>query len=278
MLIDTHCHLQFKAYQENQEEVIRRALEAGVFMITVGTKKRISEAGVALAEKYDGVWAAVGLHPAHLFPYPLDDEEGTVPKPEEFDINVYRSLAKHSKVVAIGECGLDYFRIKEKNNAVEIREKQEKTFRGHLDLADELDLPVIIHCREAHTESLRILKEYIEAGRLRRRGVTHCFTGTKAEAADYLSLGFFIGFTGVITFPPKKNQKEDLAEVVRTVPLDRLLIETDAPLLAPIPHRGKQNEPAFVKYVAQKVAELKQISFDEVAETTTKNAKILFDF
>lgn len=276
MLIDTHCHLHFRGFDENREDAIRRAQEAGVLMITVGTKARTSCDAVALAEKYKGMWATVGLHPGHLHPYPLDVEEGIIPKPEDFDATIYRELAKSSKVVAIGECGLDYYRIHEKADREEIRCKQQEVFRAHLDLACELNLPTIIHCRDAHTDVQTILKEYLAVGKLTRRGVIHCFTGTRAEAEAYLPLGFLISFTGILTFPPRKDQKETLADVVRALPLERIMVETDAPYLAPVPFRGKQNEPSYVRYVAEKIVEIKGVSLDRVAKQTSENAKNLF--
>lgn len=245
-------------------------------MITVGTKARTSRDAVALAEKHEGVWAAVGLHPGHLHAYPLDVEEEIIPKPEDFDATIYRELAKSPKAVAIGECGLDYYRIDEKSDRGEIKRKQEEVFRAHLDLADELNLPVIIHCRDAHMDVQTILQEYLVNGKLSCRGVIHCFTGTKSEALAYLPLGFLISFTGILTFPPRKNQEETLAEVVRALPLDRLMVETDAPYLAPIPFRGKQNEPIYVRYVAEKIAEIKDIFFNTVAAQTSENARKLF--
>jgi TatD DNase family protein len=276
MLIDTHCHLHFQGFNENREEVIKRAHAANVRMITVGTKKRTSEDAVALAEKYEGMWATVGLHPNHLFPYPLDVEEEVIPKPEAFDAAVYRELANAKKVVAIGECGLDYYRIEDKKNLVAIKTKQQEIFRAQLDLAHELQLPVVVHCRDAHADLVAILIEYIKDRKLARRGVIHCFTGTIAEAEAYLPLGFLVSFTGIITFPPRKDQTEALTDVVQAIPLNRMMIETDAPYLAPIPFRGKQNEPAYVKHVAEKVAEVKGVSFEAVATQTTKNAEKLF--
>lgn len=276
MLVDTHCHLHFQGFKENRAEVIKRAQAAGILMITVGTKARTSRDAVVLAEKHDGMWATVGLHPNHLHAYPLDVEEEIVPKPEDFDAAIYRELAKNLKVVAIGECGLDYYRIDERADREEIKRKQQEVFRAHLNLADELNLSVIIHCRDAHADVQKILKEYLATGKLARRGVIHCFTGTKLEAEAYLPLGFLISFTGIITFPPRKDQQETLADVVRALPLDRIMIETDAPYLAPVPFRGKQNEPTYVRYVAEKVAEITGAAFDTVADATSKNARQLF--
>lgn len=276
MLVDSHCHIQFKAYDENRDEVIRRARHEEVRMIAVGSGRASSEAAVRIAASCDIIWAAVGLHPNHLFAYPIDIEEEAILSVEHFDSEIYRALAAQKKVVAIGECGLDYYRIPENLDHAEVRAKQEKVFRAHLDLADELKLPVIIHCRDAHVDVARILKEYGDVGKLARRGVLHCFTGTVAEANVYLPLGFYVSFTGIITFPPRKGQTETLADVVRAVPLDRILVETDAPYLAPVPYRGKQNEPAYVRFVAKKVAEIRGVRMEEVEIQTTKNTEQLF--
>lgn len=277
MLIDTHCHIHFRAYDQDREEVIRRTLREGVQMITVGTNLATSEDAVHLAMAHDGIWATVGLHPNHLFPGPVDPDEESVMSVETFEIERYREAARKSKVVAIGECGLDYFRLPATltPSLSPQGRGQKEVFRAHLDLADELNLPVIIHCRDAHADLARILKEYLAAGKLKRRGVIHCFTGSQNEAETYLPLGFFISFTGIITFPPRKNQTEMLADVVRAVPLDRILIETDAPYLSPVPHRGKRNEPAYVKFVAEKIAKIKEIPYDEVASQTSNNANQL---
>lgn len=274
MLIDTHCHLNVPDYNNDRNEVIKRAHDAGIFIIAIGTEKETSLAAIQTAKNNNGVWASVGLDPNHLFTHSDIPEEIRVKN--DFDPSVYRDLAMNEKVVAIGECGLEYHYIQNASNIKETKQKQQKILRAHLDLADELDLPLILHCRDAHTEMQKNLKEYIDAGKLERRGVIHCFTGAKAEAGVYTEMDFLIGFTGIITFSARKNQEETLADVVSCVPLNRILIETDAPLLAPVPFRGKRNEPAYVKYVAKKIAEIKQISFDEVAEQTTKNAQKLF--
>ncbi len=276
MLVDTHCHIHFRAYDDDRDAVIRRAREARVHMITVGTDRATSEAAVKLASAHNDIWATVGLHPNHLFPYPHDTDEEPAVTVEQFDVEIYRALAKQDTVRAIGECGLDFYRIPENLDAAQVQKTQEEVFRSHLDLANELQLPVIIHCRDAHGAVRRILSEYVASGKLLRRGVIHCFTGTRAEAEAYLPLGFSISFTGIITFPPRKGQTETVSDVVRALPLEQILIETDAPYLAPVPHRGKRNEPAYVQFVAQKIAEIQQTSLHEVAAVTTKNAEVLF--
>lgn len=284
-LIDTHAHVHFNAYKEDMDEVINRSLAAGVFMITVGTQTSTSKRAVQVAEKYDGVWAAIGLHPNHLCeqeftdPNELDAMATVKTRCEKFDPDFYRELATHPKVVAIGEFGLDYFHLPEHLDRNQLIKDQKNSMRAHLDLADEIGLPVILHSRESHADQIDILSEYIAENKLKRRGVVHCFTGTYEEAQKYLDLGFLVSFTGIITFPPKKNSGEELTEiqkVVKELPLDSFMIETDAPYLSPEPHRGKRNEPMYVKYIGQKIAEIKGISVEEVAQATTTNAERLF--
>ena len=291
-MIDTHCHVHFRAYKDDMDEVIVRSLEKGVRMITVGTQSTTSKNGVEVAEKYDGVYTTIGLHPNHTCEQHFEDElEEIKTRCESFDVDYYRELAKHPKVVAIGECGLDYYRIPAEVDRDALIAKQKEELRKQLALADELNLPVVIHCRDAHADQQAMLKEFIDVGKLGRRGVIHCFTGTLDEARAYHALGFLTSFTGIITFPPRKNDpgnspllsKEGLGvvlsplqQVVRDCPLDMMMLETDAPYLTPEPHRGKRNEPRYVQFVAAKVAELKSISVEEVDEVTTANAEKLF--
>ncbi|HBR80057.1 MAG: Hydrolase, TatD family [Candidatus Uhrbacteria bacterium GW2011_GWF2_44_350] len=282
-LIDTHCHIHFNAYKQDMDEVIKRSLNASVFMITVGTQQDTSRRAVEVAEKYDGVWAAIGLHPSHTSEQSFEDDDelptATIKtRSEEFDPDFYRELAKSKKVVAIGECGLDYYHLPEDFPIEEAKAKQKIALRAQLDLADELGLPLIIHSRAAHADQIAVLREYITAGKLAKRGVTHCFTGTIEEAQDYLNLGFLISFTGIITFPPRKSEGSisPLQKVVQQIPLEKVMIETDAPYLAPPPYRGKRNEPAYVVEVARKLAELHRKSLDEVIEVTTRNAENFF--
>lgn len=279
-LVDAHCHVHFNAYKQDMEDIIQDALAENTWMITVGTQKDTSKKGIEVARQYDGVWATVGLHPNHLFPVMIDEDEAAfMTREEDFDYAYYVALATDPKVVAIGECGLDYYRIPETRDRAEVEIKQEKVFRQHLDVADAVNKPVMIHCRDAHSQTATILEEYVNAGKLKRRGNVHCFTGTWEEAARYHALGFLTSFTGVITFPPKKNTGETespIQSVVRQCPLDMMLVETDAPYLTPVPFRGKRNHPKYVRYVAQTIADLKGISLEEVARATTQNARELF--
>jgi TatD DNase family protein len=292
-LIDAHCHVNFRAYRDDAEAVIRRSLERGIGMITVGSQQDTSRSAVETAKRFDGVWAIVGLHPIHLFKTPVDEEENEfMSRAENFDVDFYRKLADESngKVVGIGECGLDYFHVPAGASRDEFIERQKNQFRVQLDLARDVGLPVMIHSRDPrpeeaagwpspHDDILDILFEYAAADRS-VAGDVHCFGGTWEQAERYLELGFHISFTGNITFPPRKR---DLAaglmtapELARRVPLERLLVETDAPYLAPVPHRGERNEPAYVEFVAREIARLRGISFEELAAATLANTKRLF--
>ena len=280
-LIDAHCHINFSAYQADAAAVVGRSLAAGIGLIAVGSQAETSEAAVQAAETYRGVWAIVGLHPSHLFEQPFEDaEEALHARPEKFDAGYYRGLVRRSpKVVALGECGLDYHHLPPNAPVAEVKAEQERVFRAHLDLCLELDLPVMIHCRDAHEDVIRVLSEYAAAGR-RVRGDMHCFSGGWAEAERYLDLGLHLSFTGNVTYPPRKSDlaagRETLPDVARRVPLDRILVETDAPYLAPVPRRGERNEPAYVAHVAAKIAELKKLPVEEVERQTLENTARLF--
>lgn len=279
-LIDSHCHVHFNAYKDDMDEVIKRTLEHGVFMVTVGTQKDTSAKGLEVAEHYDGMWATVGLHPNHTVEQEFWDndelppEEQVTPKiktrAEAFDMQYYRELAQHPKCVGIGEFGLDYYRIPDGVDRGEVIRRQEETVRAQFDLATEANKPVVIHCRDAYPRQAEMIKEAIGEGKLSRRGVIHCFTGTLDEARAFLDLGFYISFSGILTFA------KELQEVAKELPLGRLLVETDSPYLTPAPDRGKRNEPWRVEYVAQKLAELKGVTVEEVAEQTVKNTKQIF--
>jgi len=282
MLFDTHCHIQFHSYKKDMDEVIKRTLDKGVFMITVGTQSDTSRTAIEIAERYDGVWASIGLHPYHLHEQEFADENETIhTRTEKFDLDLFRKLAQDPKCVAIGEFGLDYFHMPPNVSREEVIREQKETVRAQFDLATEMNLPVIIHCRDAYEDQLEMVEEYVKAGKLARRGVVHCFVGTQEIADKFIALGFYISFTGILTFPPRKDEKgEDglspIQRIAKNVPLERLLVETDAPYLTPVPHRGERNEPWMVQFVAEKIAELKGIDVEEVARVTTGNAKRLF--
>lgn len=274
-LIDTHCHLHFPAYDADRTEVLARMKANDVWAITVGTTIATSRGAIEFAEQMDGVWATVGYHPEHFSSDYHDEAEGDA---GHYSIEEIRRLAESStKVVAIGETGLDFYRIDAGRDVEEAKRAQEQAFREHLALADVLDLPVVIHCREALTRLAEIVAEEKRNGK-NIRAVVHCYTGTWTDAQPLLELGLSLSFTGIITFPPKKTDdpEQHVHRVIERMPLDRLLIETDAPWLAPVPYRGKQNEPTHVLHVAEQVALLRQRSVDEIARQTTQNAVAFF--
>ncbi|OGF85519.1 hypothetical protein A2Z63_02000 [Candidatus Giovannonibacteria bacterium RIFCSPLOWO2_02_44_8] len=269
-LFDVHTHVQFAAFKDDKEEVIRRALDSGILMINIGTQRDTSQTAIDLAKKYEtGVWATVGLHPIHTLKSFHDEQEiggsGAFESREEtFDYEFYRNLAQEPKVVAIGECGLDYYRLDEGT-----KKKQEKVFVKHIELSRDIKKPLMIHCREAFSDLINILFSY-RSSLADKPGVVHFFSGSKEDAAKLMDLGFSFSFGGVITFA------REYEKLISYIPLDRILLETDAPYVAPVPCRGKRNEPSHVIEVAKKIAELKEISLEEIAETTFKNAEAIF--
>lgn len=275
MLVDTHCHIQFNAYEDDIEGVIKRCQEEGMILNVVGSQRDTSIRAVEYAEKYDFVYATVGLHPVHTHETEVDEEEIKFKSREEgFDYEFYKKLASHPKVIAIGECGLELFHVPEDINKEEFLNKQKEVFLAQIKLANEANLPLVIHVREAHQETLELLKTVSNF-----KGVVHCYTGNWENAQQYLNMGLYLGFTGIITFPPKKTDPKpqlDLLEVVKNCPLDRILIETDSPYLAPQAHRGKRCEPWMVEEIAKKLAEMRGLKLDEVVDLTWKNAKKVF--
>lgn len=254
MLIDSHAHIQGEDYAGEINSIIERARAAGVEkIIAVGGAGDMSSntEAVALAAAHPEIFATVGMHPH-------DAKEVSEEK-----LRRLRELTAEPKVVAVGETGLDYYY----NHSP--REVQRRVFVQFIHLARAIGLPLVVHEREAAKDAAELLRSE-GAGRV--RGVIHCFTGNYEAARAYLDLGFYLSFTGIITF---KNA-QPLREVVRQVPLDRMLVETDSPYLTPVPHRGRRNEPAYVRLVAETVARVKEISFDQVAEATTRNVRELF--
>lgn len=268
--LDAHTHAQFPAYDADREEVLRRAKAVGVKMINAGTQSSTSEAAVKLAEEYPReMWAAVGFHPAHAAgEWHHDKNEQENGEREVFDIEKLRDLARHPKVVAIGECGLDYFRLMD--NGTRIREQQKEIFRAQIQLAQEIQKPLMIHCRNAFEDLIGILT-ISRVPLAISPGVIHFFTGTPDDARALLELGFSFTFGGVVTFA------RDYDEVIEMIPVDRILSETDAPYVTPAPHRGKRNEPAFVVETVKKLAELKHISVDEMKARIWRNAHRIFN-
>lgn len=272
MIIDSHCHPQFPQYDKDRDEMIKRALNGEAFMICVGTDYETSKQGIELAHRYDGIWATVGAHPNDLKDL-FDDDKISA---EKLDTLVH--LVGENKVIAVGEVGLDYYRTTGKDD----QKKQKIAFEKFIDMAYQYKKPLVIHGRDsqagsggrAHNDILQILNTGKD---ILYGGVAHSFTGTVDEARKYLDLGFYIGFNGIITFLPAGRQAHgQYDEVVHYVPLDRILLETDAPYLTPSPYRGSRNEPLYVREVANKIAELKNFSIEKVAEQTTANCKKLF--
>lgn len=274
-LVDSHCHIHFPPYDADRADVLGRMKENDIWGVTVGTTIGTSKRAVEFADKTDGVWATVGYHPEHFTSTYHDEAEGDA---GVYSIHELEKVARSSKkVVAIGETGLDFFRMDEGRDIEEGRARQEKGLREHIALARRLDLPVILHCRDALMRLAEIIQdEQTTHGPV--RGVVHCFTGTWAEAKPLLDLGLHLSFTGIVTFPIKKTQDPEarVHRVIERMPLEQMLIETDAPYLTPVPHRGERNEPAYVEFVAQKIAELRQEALENIAKLTTTNARVLF--
>ncbi|VUD56565.1 putative metal-dependent hydrolase YcfH [Thalassocella blandensis] len=254
MLVDSHCHLDrlsLKHYENGLPDAIAAATEAGVsHMLCVCISEENRQAVLDIAHKYHHIFASVGIHPS-------DVKERVVSSDE------LKQWAQAEKVVAIGETGLDYYYTKEHMDA------QAVSFANHLNAAGDLGLPVIVHTRDAREDTIALIKEH---GNIDSAGVLHCFTENWEMAKQALDLNYYISISGIVTF---KNA-EELREVVRKVPIEKLLIETDSPYLAPVPMRGKSNEPAFVKHVAQCVADLKQVSYQELCDITAENFFRLF--
>ena len=278
-MVDTHAHLNFEAFNKDYAQVIERSFASGVkTIINVGSNLATSQKAVDIARGRSSVrrcdlYAAVGLHPIHACPTKFSEGKIGRVTDEEFKMEEFRKLAKNPKVVAIGETGLDWYRLTT-NDKQQTIDSQKEIFIKHLQLAKEINLPVILHCRgskenpkDAYSEMLEIIKDK------NFPGVIHCFSTDWPIAQKFLQLGLYIGFTGPITF---KNATSELLEVVKKAPIDKILTETDCPFLAPEPFRGQRNEPAYVEYIARKIAEIKNLSFEEIDKITTANAKKLF--
>ena len=254
-LTDTHTHLQLNEYSNDRDRVIRRAKEAGVLrMIVVGFDMATSRAAIQLAQRYEGLYASVGIHPHEARNF------------TDKTIDRLRDLARSYKVVAIGEIGLDYYRD------LSPRDRQGYAFERQLELANELDLPVIIHNRRANKDMIITLERYVNIYGVNLRGVMHCFSGDWGFAKRCLDVGFYISIAGPVTYP----NSDVLREVAAKVPLDRLLIETDCPWLPPQHKRGRRNEPAYVRFIARRIADLRGIPLSQLAEATSRNAAELF--
>lgn len=264
--IDSHCHLDFEPLSKELEAVLGRAKAVGVEkFINIGSSMRGSERSLEIAENYPNVWATVGLHPHDA--ESLMDFDGTMEK--------IRELASHDKVVAIGEVGLDYFDAESQGKvSCDVKESQKKLFLAQLEIAIEKKLPIVFHVRDAWDDFFSIIKNYKLKNLNYPKGVVHCFTGDEKIAKKAVDLGFYIGFTGFITFDQPKF--DHIREAAKTTPLEKIIVETDAPFLAPEPYRGKPNEPAYVIEVIKKLAEMRNISAKEIANITAANTEKLF--
>ncbi len=257
-MIDTHCHLNFESYDADRNQVVQRSVETGItHIINPGIDLPTSRAGIELARQYDAVYAAVGIHPNSSASF------------TQADIADFSALTAEVKVVAIGEIGLDYYRDRSP------KRQQFAAFEAQLALAAELELPVIIHNREASEDVLAMLENWagsLPAALKDRPGVLHSFSAPAAIAERALAIGFYLGFTGPITY---KNA-DDVRNIARMTSLDRVLVETDGPFLTPVPHRGKRNEPAYIPLMVDRLASLKQMPTNDMARITTENAVRLF--
>ena len=250
MLFDTHAHMNDPAFDEDREQVLLGLKDKGVeYMMNIGCCLESSRDCIKMAETYPFVYASVGTHP---------DSANEV---DEAVIEQYRQMAKHPRVLAIGEIGLDYY------YETIPRETQQKAFRMQMELARELQIPVIIHERDAHDDAMRIVKEFKNV-----TGVFHCYSGSAEMARQLVNMGWYIGFTGVLTF---KNARKAV-ETAERIPIDRIVLETDCPFMAPEPFRGKRNDPGYLYRMAERLAEIRNISVEEVHRITTENAKRLY--
>lgn len=287
-IIDVHSHIQFPAYDEDRESVIERAKNAGVKMLAVGTQASTSEAAIKLSHQYpDDIWATVGYHPNHCMRMPEqssmrkahvngfwhhDSKEQKEAVPEKFDIERLRKLAQNPKVAAIGECGLDYYRLVESGKE-KVKSIQKEVFLQQVELAKELNKALMIHCRpskgtdDAYEDLLNLSQKSHVKGQM---SIIHFYVGSLEITKKLVATGFNFTFGGVITFT------KDYDESIKYIPLDRILLETDCPYVAPAPHRGKRNEPAYIIETAKKMAEIKNLDLSVVSETIYRNTLSVF--
>lgn len=256
MLIDAHCHLQAEEFDADRDAVLRRLHEQGIRCIVVGNQLDDSGRAVTLAESNEGLYATVGLHPMFV-------------AEEEYEEEPFSKLAEHPKVVGIGEIGLDYYRLWADTPQEEqkVKNAQRDLFLAQLSLAKKVGKPVVIHCRDAYDDLLAVIEEHQDMPFM-----LHTFLGTAEMAKRFLDLGVWLSFSGIVTF----EDEEPLLETVRSVPLDRMMIETDAPHLAPVPYRSKRNEPTYIAETAKKIAELKALPLETIVEQTAENARQFF--
>jgi len=279
--IDIHSHINFKIFDDTKDEVIQRAFNNDTWLINVGTQYDTSKKAVELANKYkEGVYAIIGLHPIHTGASYHDKKE-LGDEGEEFTSRGEIFDKKIGKVVAIGECGLDYYRCTE-----ESIEKQKVAFISQIELANELNIPLMLHIRNndeslptgqagksknAYKDALEILKKYAKV-----KGVSHFFAGSLEDAKNFIDFGFYISFSGAITFPPKKNGKGcNYKSIIKEIPIEKIMADTDSPYVAPVPHRGHQNEPSYVADIVKKIAQIKGLSEEKIAEIIVSNIRQL---
>ncbi len=264
---DAHTHVNFAAYNDDREATIQRAKEAEVGMNVVGTQFDTSKEAVALAEKYDHIYATIGLHPIHTSKSYHDEKElgeggkEFTSRGEVFDMSAYLEIGKNPRVIAVGECGLDYYRVDKSTKDIQV-----EAFVQQIELANTLGKPLMLHIRNAYDDALEVLKSHAKV-----RGDVHFFAGDWSIAKKFLDLGFTLSFTGVITFT------HDYDDVVKNAPLDMLLSETDAPYVTPVPYRGKRNEPAYVTEVVKKIAEIRGENEDKVRSQIMDNVRRVFE-
>lgn len=287
MLVDTHAHINFNAFKDDADNVLQRALGNDIWVVMPGSQYSTSKRAIEIAEQYEnGVYAAVGIHPIHLEKRNVDVQEvQSTQQPEqswmlfetraeEFDYEKYKELAQNKKVVAIGEIGLDYYyQPKGKAKREEYRSRQKETLKKQIDLGRELNLPVILHCRVAHEDLFELLTTHYSLD-TQLKGVMHSYTGTVEQAKKFIELGLYIGFNGLIfkdvtTLPNPE-------EVISSIPLEKIVLETDSPYLVPPKAKTERNEPLFVTYIAEEIARIKKKSVKEIAAATSANGKTLF--
>ncbi len=272
MIVDTHAHLNFDVFDKDREKIIEKCHKNKVLVINVGIDFETSKKAIEIAEKHKGMFASVGLHPLNLDTGLVKIKDKKERLEKVFDYQKYEKLAKSSKVIAIGEIGLDYYlKPKTKRKREIFKVKQKELLFEELRLAKKLNLPVIFHCRMAHFDLVQFLKENKEV--FPKKAVLHSFVGNLEELKEYLNFGYNIGFNGIIF---KKIEDIDFKKIIKAVPLEKILVETDTPYLAPPQVKEKRNEPIFVKYIIKRIADIKNLEFEKVAETTFENAKRLF--
>lgn len=273
--VDSHAHVNFNAYKNDSEEILKKALNEGVLVVNVGSQYSTSQRAVEYAHKFDGIYATVGIHPIHLNKKTvhidsdeLDNSIEIKANGENYDAEKYLELAKDKKVVAIGEIGLDYHHFMEGDDVESLKEKQKEVFIKFIELANLVDKPVMLHCWDAYDDLLEILKNYT----VNKKGIVHSFIGSYKTANKFIEMGYKIGLNGIVTYGDSYDR------LIKEIDLKDIVIETDCPYLTPRPlGREKRNEPVFVKIVAEKIAAVKEISVEKVAEITSQNAKMILN-